>query len=106
MSTQARIDRVLLVALGLSAESADLVMREIESLRTEINNLLKTIWKADHDKGIWYQAACSGLWYRNPKAAGNIASIRIEGRRPSPLVEKEILDNIAYQSMMDGDTHL
>ncbi len=34
----------------------------------------------DLDLGVWFRAACSGLWYRNPMAAGSIGAIRIDGR--------------------------
>ena len=33
----------------------------------------------DLDKGIWYRAACSGLWYRNPRAAADVSAVRIDG---------------------------
>ena len=35
---------------------------------------------ADLDSGTWYRAGCSGLWYRNPMAAGSFDAIKIDGR--------------------------
>ena len=49
--------------------------------------------------GIWYQAACSGLWYKNPKAAGDIRAVKIEGKfyfqdepftQPSKSLEEQV----------------
>lgn len=50
MSTGAKLDRALLVALGLSPESAALVMEEIESLRLEIEHLQHEV--GAHEAGI------------------------------------------------------
>lgn len=33
------------------------------------------------DTGTWFQAACSGMWYRNPLAAGSIRAVRHDGVR-------------------------
>ena len=33
----------------------------------------------DFDKGIWYQCACSGMWYRNYDASGAVSAARIDG---------------------------
>jgi len=33
----------------------------------------------DFDKGIWYQCACSGMWYRNYDASGAVSRVRIDG---------------------------
>lgn len=34
----------------------------------------------DLESGTWYRAACSGLWYRNPLAAGSFDAIKSNGR--------------------------
>lgn len=33
----------------------------------------------DFDRGIWYQSAVSGGWYRNYEAGGAISCVRIDG---------------------------
>lgn len=35
----------------------------------------------DINSGTWYQSACSGLWYRNHRAAGTVSLIAIDGVR-------------------------
>jgi len=35
----------------------------------------------DINSGTWYQSACSGLWYRNHRAAGTVSIIAIDGVR-------------------------
>lgn len=30
--------------------------------------------------GVWFGSQCSGMWYRNPKAAGGIGRVRVDGR--------------------------
>ena len=35
----------------------------------------------DLNSGTWYQSACSGLWYRNHRAAGTVSRIAIDGVR-------------------------
>jgi hypothetical protein len=39
---------------------------------------------SDLDNGIWFQAGCSGLWYRTPGAAGSVSEVRINGTRFHP----------------------
>lgn len=29
--------------------------------------------------GLWFQAACSGLWYENRHAAGSVSNIMLDG---------------------------
>jgi hypothetical protein len=36
--------------------------------------------KVDLYKGVWYQSACSGLWYSDHKAAGSVARVRVDGQ--------------------------
>lgn len=33
----------------------------------------------DLNDGVWFQADCSGLWYRNHNAAGAIRTVRVDG---------------------------
>jgi len=33
----------------------------------------------DFDRGIWYQCAVSGNWYRNYDASGAVSCVRIDG---------------------------
>lgn len=33
----------------------------------------------DFDRGIWYQCAVSGNWYRNYDASGAVSGVRIDG---------------------------
>lgn len=33
----------------------------------------------DLDQGVWFRAACSGLWYRNAAAAVDISAVRVNG---------------------------
>lgn len=43
--------------------------------------------KSDFNSGIWFQAACSGLWYQNHLAAGSVSNVRVDGvlyRGPEP----------------------
>lgn len=30
-------------------------------------------------KGVWYQAACSGLWYENAASAGDVKCVSVDG---------------------------
>ena len=39
---------------------------------TPVHDIVST-----HDVGTWYQAACSGLWYENPKACGQVQAVRV-----------------------------
>lgn len=34
---------------------------------------------ASFDAGVWFQSACSGLWYEVKNAGGDISAVRIDG---------------------------
>jgi hypothetical protein len=40
---------------------------------------------SDLDSGVWFRAGCSGLWYKNPAAAGSIVEVRVDGVRFVPV---------------------
>ncbi len=41
--------------------------------------------------GIWYQSACSGVWYRRKESAGEICAIRTDSKteyQPDPAAKQ------------------
>lgn len=38
----------------------------------------------DFNTGAWYQSGCSGQWYMNHRAAGEIMAVKIDGRIFTP----------------------
>ena len=47
--------------------------------------------ETDLRKGLWLLATCSGLWYHNPNATGEINAIMVNGRLFGPQ-NKEVSD--------------
>lgn len=41
--------------------------------------IMEMVNRPDINAGVWYASKCSGLWYQNPKAAGTVGRIRIDG---------------------------
>jgi hypothetical protein len=54
--------------------------------RTARHSLRAATGSAETDlrKGLWFQATCSGMWYHNPNAAGEINAIMVNGRLFGP----------------------
>ena len=61
----------------------------------------------DLDEGVWYRAACSGLWYRNPHSAGTIHSVRVFGVTFEQIVTAKVTgvaSSSFFLELPDGQT--
>lgn len=49
---------------------------------------LPTIARSEFQSGVWFQAAVSGLWYRNAEACGEVVAAIIGGHTFRPVLER------------------
>lgn len=52
--------------------------------------------------GVWFKAACSGLWYRDFKAAGSVVVVRIDGDDFLPMPYQLTAENGAKGRLIGG----
>ena len=62
---------------------------------TPVHDIVST-----HDVGTWYQASCSGLWYENPKACGQVQAVRVDGEVFLPMPYRLIAENGAKGALI------